>query len=325
MELFINDHLDAAYNLALEELMTRNYEKNFIMLWRNANAVIVGRNQNTAAEIDSEKIKLYQTGVIRRSTGGGAVYHDTGNLNYSIGIQGRHAAHESFAEHAAPVLAALRAMNIDAVFSGRNDIEVRNCKISGSARAVLGDRTLFHGTLLFDCNMQILQDVLIPDPEKIRSKGIKSVRARVMNLKELFPGMSMDEFMENFSLSLQKQLPGCRIRTIPEDFIADAEKLADQKYRTWEWNYGTVIPYSFRKSKRFPAGRIEVQFNIRNNQIHDLHFSGDFFGLHPVEELAALLNGCSLEPAVLLEKLRTCSFEKWISGVSAAELLELFE
>ena len=324
MELFINNHLEAAFNLALEEVMTRCYPRDFLMLWRNANAIIVGRNQNTAAEINGEKVKEFQTAVIRRSTGGGAVYHDVGNLNYSIAVSGRHVTHESFADHARPVLEALRLLGVPAEFSGRNDILVEGAKISGSARAVLGERTLFHGTLLFDCNMDILQEVLQPDPEKIRSKGIKSVRSRVMNLCMLFPGMSMEKFMEQFAFALQNQIAGCVLKSVPEEFIRRAEKLAEEKYRTWEWNYGTALAYTFSNSKRFPAGRIGVFFNIRNNAICDLAFSGDFFGLHPVEELAEQLNGTSLDPESLLKKIESIPLERWISGISAQELLSLF-
>ena len=324
MELFINNGLEAAFNLALEEVMTREYPQGFLMLWRNANAVIVGRNQNTAAEINAEKVKAFKTSVIRRSTGGGAVYHDVGNLNYSIALPGRLVSHESFAECARPVLEALKFLGVDAAFSGRNDIVVNDCKISGSARAVLGDKTLFHGTLLFDCNMDILTEVLLPDPEKIRSKGIKSVRSRVMNLCTLFPGVSMEQFIEKFALALQSKVAGCTLASVPQEYLAKAEQLAAEKYRTWEWNYGTVLAYSFTNSRRFAAGRVGVSFNIRNNCICDLHFSGDFFGTDPAEELAQLLNGCSLEPESLLARIKACGHEKWIAGISPEELLSLF-
>lgn len=324
MELFINDSLDAAYNLALEEVMTRGHERDFLMLWRNANAVIIGRNQNTAAEIDAEKIKEYNTAVVRRSTGGGAVYHDTGNLNYSIAVSGRHVDRDSFADHAMPVVSALRSMGVDAAFSGRNDILVNGFKVSGSARAVLGKRTLFHGTLLFDCDMTVLQQVLVPDPEKIRSKGIKSVRSRVMNLSELLPGMTMENFISAFSAALQNEVAGCRLAPIPGKMVSAASALADAKYRTWAWNYGTALDYSFSKSRRFPAGRIGVQFNIRGNVIRDLRFSGDFFGLDPAEELAGLIDGTSLDPEKLLARLESLELSRWISGVTPAELLTLF-
>ena len=324
MELFINNSFDAAFNLALEEVMTRNHDRGFLMLWRNANAVIIGRNQNTAAEINADRVREYQCDVVRRSTGGGAVYHDLGNLNYSIAVPGKLVDHESFAGHARPVLDALKLLGVDAEFSGRNDIEVNGFKISGSARTVIGDKTLFHGTLLFDCNMDILQKVLMPDPEKIRSKGIKSVRARVMNLCTLFPGCSMDEFIGRFASALQSRVAGCVLEEVPEKFIAEAEKLAAEKYRTWEWNYGTNIAYSFTNSRRFSSGRVGVQFNICNNCISDLHFSGDFFGSHPVEELAQMLEGCSLDPEILYARLKEADTAQWIAGVAPEELLLLF-
>ena len=192
MELFINNNLDAAYNLALEEFMTRNHNSGFLMLWRNANAIIVGRNQNTAAEINAEKVREFDTVVIRRSTGGGAVYHDVGNLNYSIAVPGKLVAHESFAEFARPVVEALKVLGVDAVFSGRNDILVDGRKVSGNAFHQLPDRSIVHGTLLYDTDLDALEEAIRPPVEKLERHGVASVRQRVRNLKEYLDPVSVE-------------------------------------------------------------------------------------------------------------------------------------
>ena len=171
----INTQTDPAYNLALEELLCEQYCDEAVMLWRNNNAIIVGRNQNTAAEIDAGFVRENHIDVVRRMTGGGAVYHDLGNINYTIIAPGRQLETEAFARNADMIVQVLKSYGLDAAFQGRNDILLDGRKISGSAKRVLNDRTLFHGTMLFDADLSVLEKALTPDENKIASKGIKSV------------------------------------------------------------------------------------------------------------------------------------------------------
>ena len=162
MRFFINTSFDPAFNLALEELLFKEFPEELFMLWRNRSAVIVGKNQNTLAEVDHHFAEANDIAVVRRITGGGAVYHDLGNVNYSLLVQERQPGPDSFARFAKPVVEALQKMGINAAFSGRNDIEVDGKKISGSAQCCFQNRTLFHGTLLFEINMELLSKVLTP-------------------------------------------------------------------------------------------------------------------------------------------------------------------
>ena len=262
MNLLINTSTDPAFNLALEELIAAEYPSEVVMLWRNAPAIIVGRNQNTEAEINAEAVRERGIKVVRRITGGGAVYHDLGNINYTIAANGRQLDQEAFARNAEIIINVLRTMGIDARFHGRNDILVDGRKISGSAKSVLTDRTLFHGTLLFDADLTVLSQVLTPDEEKIRSKGIKSVRSRVANLKEYLPDLTSDEFMANLGTGLLRLMQLDEVTPVPADLIVKAEKLADEKYRQWQWNFGTLIAYSYRHRERFSCGSVEVRFNV---------------------------------------------------------------
>ena len=197
MRFFINDNNDPAFNLALEELLCSEFPEEVLMLWRNRSSVIVGKNQNTFAEVNRPFVEEQNIPVIRRMTGGGAVYHDIGNVNYSFIIHERRPGADSFAAFACPVTEALRRMGVDAQFSGRNDILVDGRKISGSAQCCVKERTLFHGTLLFDVDMDMLGKVLTPGKAKIESKGVKSVRARVANLKEFLPRNGCGRVYEN--------------------------------------------------------------------------------------------------------------------------------
>ena len=325
MEFLLNDSHDPAYNLALEELLASEYDREFLMLWRNGPSVIIGRNQNTLAEIDADAVRELGVQVVRRTTGGGAVYHDLGNFNYTIARIGRFTQQQSFAESAGVVVAALKRMGIAAEFSGRNDILVDGRKISGSARRVFRDRTLFHGTMLFDVDLSVLGRVLNPDAEKVRAKGVKSVRSRVMNLRELFPMWDIASFRERFIFALLAEVGVKRPSAVPAGFVERAERLAEERYRTREWNYGSPYPYDFRNRKRFDGGTVEVSLRIENNVIAGVRLHGDFFGDAPAEELAEKLVGCGFSAAAVRDRLAEVDIGEYLRGVTCAELASLFE
>ena len=196
MQCYRNDSTDAPYNLQLEEQIFKEYdsEEEFFMLWRNDNAVIVGQNQVIENEIDLVYAREHNVKIVRRITGGGAVYHDLGNVNYTY-IGKNVSAFGNFLAFAQPVIDFLHTLGVDAQYLGKNDIGIGNRKISGNAQAVQGEYILHHGTLLFDVNVSVLEKVLTPDPEKLTSKGIKSIRSRVCNLSE-FVDMSREEFWQ---------------------------------------------------------------------------------------------------------------------------------
>ena len=324
MIFLFNDSTDAAFNLALEELLPSFFQDDIIMLWRNRSAVIVGRNQNTASEIDAAFVRDNNIQVIRRMTGGGAVYHDLGNINYTIVVRDRQLSPESFSANAAPVLKSLRELGIPAEFSGRNDILADGRKISGSAKTVLTDRTLFHGTLLFSADLEMLGKVLTPDPEKIRAKGIKSVRSRVANLQEFLPELSVDEFINVLKDQLLRHTGAVDSVLLPE-LISAAEDLADTKYRTWMWNYGTVMNYSYSKKLRFNFGSCQISFNVVENKITDFALTGDFFGAEPAENMAGYFNGIAPDFETVSQVAKKIPVENFIHGAKAEDLLLLFD
>lgn len=323
MKLLLNNCTDAAYNLALEEVVASEYSENTMMLWRNANAIIVGRNQNTGAEINPEFVRQKGIQVVRRMTGGGAVYHDLGNINYTLIAPGRQLEQEAFARNAGIVVQVLQQMGVAAEFQGRNDILVDGRKISGSAKCVLSDRTLFHGTLLFDTDLSVLGSALTPDENKIRAKGIKSVRSRVANLHEYLPEMNVEQFLEKLQTGLQ-EISGAKLSEIPDELQKKASALAEKKYRIWEWNYGTVGQYSYEWKGRFACGGVEVRFNVVENRITDMLILGDFFGSADVAELAAKFNGLPPEINAIKKTAETCGLAKYINGITPEEFITLF-
>lgn len=321
MRFLINNCTDAAFNLALEEILTREFPGEFLMLWRNSSAVIVGKNQNTFAEVNGEFASQNCVQVIRRMTGGGAVYHDLGNVNYSLLIAERHPGADSFARFARPVVETLQKMGVPALFSGRNDIEVEGKKVSGSAQCCVKDRTLFHGTLLFDANMEMLSKVLNPSKMKMESKGVRSVRARVGNLKALLPEMSVEQFIEELKGHLQ-HFAGVP-EEVPAGWIAKAELLANEKYRTWEWNWGTPFESTWENKAKFPAGVVELKLKVRNGVAEEVRIQGDFFGeCAPLQEA---LQNVQFRRQAFVEKLKNVPVEKYIKGLSKEEFLSLID
>ena len=324
MDMLFNGRTDAAYNLALEELLATDYPRGAIMLWRNDNAIIVGRNQNTAAEIDAEYVREHRIHVVRRTTGGGAVYHDLGNVNYTIIATGRQLEQEAFARNAGIIVEVLNSMGVAAEFHGRNDILVEGRKVSGSAKRVLADRTLFHGTLLFDTDLSVLGAALTPDESKIRAKGIASVRSRVANLREFLPQWNVEKFLDELRARLLRVTGQGEFLEIPAEYRRRAEALADSKYRTWEWNYGTVGSYSYCWRGRFPCGGVEVRFNVTDNRIADMNITGDFFGSEEVAALAARFNGVIPERKAIAAVIAGNDIGRYISGLTPEEFLSLF-
>lgn len=325
MDYYWNGRIDPAFNLALEEIMTAQADAPFAMLWRNRPAVIIGRNQNAVREFDSAYAREQGIAVVRRMTGGGAVYHDLGNLNYSFFSFETDADRRNadFAPFAKPVLDALRSLGVEAEFSGRNDILVGGRKVSGSAKRVHEGRILFHGTLLFDVDMDAMAAVLTPPQAKIEAKGVASVRARVANLSEFMPGMDRDAFRSAMERELLKSCGLSAPLPIPDNWIREAERLADERYRSWEWTFGASPDFTFERTRRFPCGTVTVRLDVHQGVIRHAEFNGDFFGADPVAGLADVLTGCPHRADSLRAALTGVEIGRHIAGLDLDSLLEL--
>ena len=325
MDYYWNGRTDPAYNLALEEVMAGQADAPFVMLWRNRPSVIIGRNQNACREFDSAYAREHGIVAVRRMTGGGAVYHDLGNLNYSIFAFETDAnrRYVDFAPFAAPVLSALRTLGVDAEFSGRNDILVGGRKVSGSAKSVHAGRILFHGTLLFDVDFDVMAAVLTPPQAKIEAKGVASVRARVANLNEFLPGMTRETFRPVMERELLRQFNLNEPLPIPDNWVREAERIADERYRSWEWTFGESPDFTFERTRRFPCGTVTVHLDVHAGVIRRAAFRGDFFGTAPVEELAFLLNGCPHRADAIRAALSGTDIGRYIAGLELDPLTEL--
>ena len=248
MNLIRTPSTDPAFNLAAEEYLLRTVRAPACMLWRNEKAVIVGKNQDTAGEIDQAYVEAHGIRVIRRLTGGGAVFHDLGNVNYTF-IEPEGGGHfNDYAWFTADLISYLAALGVKAEQNDRNDVLADGKKICGNAQCVMNGMVMHHGCILYDADLSALARALKPDPEKLRGKGIASVAARVANIRAL-GDLAMDAaaFMNGFA-DYMKRRHGCIESTFSAEDTARMQRLADEKYSTWAWNFGSSPDWDGRIS-----------------------------------------------------------------------------
>jgi len=323
MLLIKNYNNDPAFNLASEEYMLTVMDEEIISLWRNAPAVIIGRNQNAIEEINLDYVKENDITVIRRQTGGGAVFHDLGNINYTVIQKYVPGDFNNYAKFSAPVIEYLNTLGVKAELSGRNDITVDGMKVSGNAQTVKKGRIMHHGTLLISLNMGKLVGALRPKELKIESKGIKSVRSRVTNIASYIEDMNVEKFYEGLSQYFLNTVPGLKLYEFTKEDLNAIEKLVEEKYSKWEWNFGSSPSYDMEQSRKFDFGLVDVRLNVQNGILKDVFIFGDFFGLKDKSELEAALREVRHERDAIKEALSHIDVGSYISGMTAQQLEDM--
>lgn len=313
---------DPYYNLAFEEyILTRKKDADYLILWQNDRTVVVGRNQITAAEINTAFVEEHGIRVVRRNTGGGAVYHDLGNLNYSFITDYDPENKDGFRRFTEPVAAALRALGVPAEVSGRNDILAGGRKVSGTAQHVAGGRILHHGTLLFDSDPSVIAEALRTDPLKFQGKGCRSVRARVGNIRPfLRTDMTITEFRGYLRAALAEE--GLRDGALSEDDLEEIRSLKRDKYDTWEWNYGRSPEAQIHGKKKWDGGILEVFIDLKEDRIQNISFHGDFLAQKSPEEACKALTGLRFAAGPVREALRKLELPACFGSLREEEILQ---
>ena len=318
MKFLILTTTNPYYNLAVEEFIFRKAQEDVFILWQNEPTVVIGKNQNVNAELDFDFVNSNKIHIARRITGGGAVYHDFGNLNYSF-ISSANKVGIDFAYFTKPIIDALCALGVDARLTGRNDIEVDGKKISGNAQYSSGGRTLHHGTLLFDADLNVLSQALKVDEEKIKSKAIKSTRSRVANLKSLIPIKDINEFIDYLATVLINKYS---LEAISAPACAEIDELTARN-SSEEWLFPTnsfLSDYTVRKKKKYDFGLVDIELSMSGNTISDIKIYGDFFGLKSIDELADIIKGKNI---LEIDKyLCSVNVSEYILGMTAEELID---
>ena len=313
----ISSSFDPYFNLASEEYLLKQKKEFYIYLWINSPAVIIGNNQNTLLEVNLKNAESKKIKVVRRITGGGAVYHDLNNICYSI-IAPYSASENNYLKFTAPVIEFLNSLGVKAEFSGRNDIAIDGKKISGNAQVIYKDRILHHGTLLFDSDLTALNDVLIENKLKTESKGVKSIRARVTNIKQhLLIPITCKEFFEKLSNHFKKDLS---LYSFTEDDIIEIQKLIDSKYSTYEWNIGYSPKGRVRFDGRFNFGTLTLTFDLADGIISNAEIFGDYFANDNPQTIINNLNGKKFIKDEVEYAINNIGL--YINGANAKEIVE---
>ncbi|KKF50491.1 lipoate--protein ligase [Streptococcus uberis] len=323
MKYIVNKSNNPAYNIALEAYAFRELlsEDEIFILWINEPAIIIGKHQNTIQEINKEYIDAHGIHVARRLSGGGAVYHDLNNLNYTIISNKSEEGAFDFKTFSQPVIETLADLGVKAEFTGRNDLEINGKKFCGNAQAYYKGRMMHHGCLLFDVDMTVLGDALKVSKDKIESKGIKSVRARVTNIIDELPEkITVNEFSDKILAKMKETYPDMTEYVLSEDELAKIQKSADEQFGNWDWVYGKAPEYTIERNVRYPAGKINTFANVEKSIIKNIKIYGDFFGIKDVQDIEELLVGTRYENKDVLEKLKTIDTSQYFSGMTVEEV-----
>lgn len=324
MLLIYNRETSPAYNLAAEEYVLTEKCEDIVMLWRNSDSVIIGRNQNAIEEMNLDYIKENDITVIRRLTGGGAVFHDLGNVNFTFIKGNDERLFNDYSGFTAPVREYLESLGVKCELSGRNDITIEGAKISGNAQTVKRGRIMHHGTLLFSSNMGKLSGALKVREIKAESRGIKSYRSRVTNISEhLSEKMGVEDFLEGLYEWFYKNVPDAEKYEFSEEDRREIERLVEEKYGLWEWNFGNSPKYNYRNMKKYPFGVVEIYIETENATVTGINIKGDFFGVRDICELENGLVGTAHSYEKILEKARELCVGSYISGMTEVEFAKL--
>lgn len=324
MYLIKNTVTDPYFNMAAEEFCLERLNEDVLMLWRNDRAVIVGNNQNTIEEINVPYVEENQIPVIRRLSGGGAVFHDLGNVNYTLIQQYDPSLFSNYEYFASPVIKFLQSIGVEAELCGRNDLMICGYKFSGNAQTVRNGRIMHHGTLLYSSEMKDISGALKPNKKKIESKGVKSVRNRVTNISShIKQSIPVEKFMDMLYWYFAETEKGVKAYEFSEEDIAYINKLADEKYRTWEWNFGNSPGYTWKNCRKFDYGLIDIRLLVEKGIIEECKIYGDFFGIREIHEIEMRIIGSRHNGDEINTALKDMDIDQYIAGMSRTELVEM--
>lgn len=318
---------DPRINLAIEEYLLKNMDveqDSILLFYINQPSIIIGKNQNTIEEINTDYVEDNDIIVVRRLSGGGAVYHDLGNLNFSFITKDDGNSFSNYKKFTQPVVDALAKMGVNAELSGRNDILAEGRKVSGNAQFAIKGRMYSHGTLMFDTEIDAVVGALKVKKDKIESKGIKSVRSRVANISEfLKEPMTVEEFRKAILVSVFGGEENIQHYELTERDWDNINALSKERYQTWEWNYGKSPRFNIQKTHRFPSGGIDIRLEVNKGIIEEATIFGDFFGVGDVGEVVEKLMGVQYSRTAIAEALKGIDIPKYFGGITKEDFLQL--
>ncbi len=318
---------DPRINLAIEEyaLKAMDVDKDsFFLFYINEPSIIIGKNQNTIEEINTDYVESNGIHVVRRLSGGGAVYHDLGNLNFSFITKDDGDSFRNFKKFTQPIVDALKGMGVDAELSGRNDILAGGRKISGNAQFSTKGRMFSHGTLMFDTEIEAVVSALKVRKDKIESKGIKSIRSRVANIMEFLEDpITINDFRLKLLHSIFDGEEQMKTVELSEQDWTNIHELSKERYGNWAWNYGKSPAFNMSHAERFPVGGIDVRLQVKNGIIEDANIYGDFFGVGDVSDIETRLTGITYEKSSIEQAIGDLNISTYLGGITKEQFIQL--
>ncbi|MBN2778178.1 MAG: lipoate--protein ligase [Bacteroidales bacterium] len=326
MLLIKSESTDAYFNIALEEYLINNYDEEFFIIAVNEPSIIVGSNQYTYDEINALYVKQNNVKVVRRLSGGGTVFQDHGNINFSHIYFDDGSKLNDFSKVCDIILNFVNSkMGIDAKFAGRNDLVIDDKKFSGHARLRLNGKILHHGTLLFSSNMTSLTDSLKFNPEKYADRSLRSNHQRVTNLVEHLPqSISLEKTYDMFWNYLRSIFPESKVYVLNHEDVDNVKKLVADKYSTWDWNYGSEVNLPLFNTAAHKYGNFEIYLESDNNKIKQIRIFGDFFSKENMADIENALIGCEINASAAKNALKNLDFNNYMSGISLEEFVAIF-
>ncbi len=327
MKYIINENNNPRYNLALEEYVLKNLDGEYFFLWQNEPTIVIGKHQNTISEINLDYVEKKGIHVVRRMSGGGAVYHDLGNINFSFIQEKKDLADFDFSFFTRPIVDLLGELGIKAEFNSRNDLAIDGKKFSGNAQYIFKKKILHHGTLLFNSEMEELVNSLKVSKDKIESKGLKSIKSRVANIKDHIGEDSKIKEVSDFKVALfehmKNRMEEFEEYVLTENDKKEIEKLKKEKYDKWEWNYGESPEADIHRQRKYTAGKVESYIKLKDGLIENIKLYGDFFSSREIEDLENGLKGKKYMISEIAEYLKTVNVSEYFSGFSEEEILDV--
>lgn len=318
-------------NLAIEEFVLRHLplkDESYLLFYINEPSIIIGKHQNTIEEINTEYVEKKQIKVVRRLSGGGAVYHDLGNLNFSFITKDDGKSFSNYQKFLNPVIKALHQMGVQAELQGRNDMLVEGKKINGNAQFSTGGKIFTHGTLLFNSNMDEVVNSLKVRKDKIESKGVKSVRSRVANISEYIkPKISIEEFRDMllcsiFNVSDLNAINKYKITN--EDWLKITET-SKTRYANWDWNYGASPKFYMERTRRFPIGAIDLKLNVEEGIIKAVKIYGDFLAVGDMKDIEEKLKNVKYNRESVSQALNDVDLNYYFGDITLSDFLSLIQ
>lgn len=325
MYLINNLNSNPYFNIAAEEYLLKHREEDYFVLYINLPSIIIGKNQNALSEINVEYVKKNKLPVVRRLSGGGAVYHSLGNLNFSFIIKDSRDNLMNFKKFTAPIIEVLKGLKINAESTGRNDLVIDGKKFSGNAQFKSKDRFLHHGTLLFSSNISEVSKSLNADPVKFDDKSTKSVSSRVTNIADyLNEKITIGEFKELIFRQIIIDNPEYNFYEFSKDDLREINELVGNKYETWDWNYGYFPKYNFSNKKKFPGGLVEIYMYVEDGIIKNVKIYGDFFSKSDITNIEKALQDIRHNEYEISAALAGFDMDDYFINITKDEILGLF-